>query len=69
MEILKKIENLKKTIQIVDEMVDELTNALEAKNLKLEKQENKLSSLKEEIKSNVLEIDAIIEEYNANTKS
>ena len=69
MEILKKIENLKKTIQIVDEMVDELTIALEAKNLKLEKQENKLSSLKEEIKSNVLEIDAIIEEYNANTKS
>jgi len=69
MEILQKIENLKKTIQIVDELADELTIALDAKNLRAENQEHKLSSLKEEIRSNVLQIDEIIEEYNANIKS
>ena len=69
MEILKKIENLKKTIQTVNQLVDELTTSLDAKTLRVEKQEKKLSSLKQEIRSNVLKIDEIIEDYNANSKS
>ena len=69
MEILERIKNLKKTIQIVDELADELTMVLDAKNLIVKNQEYKLSSLKDEIRSNTLKIDEIIEEYNANIKS
>ena len=67
MEIIKQIANLKKTIEVTDQLVDELISTLESQRLKSEKKDEKIKILKEEVKLNIEKIDEIIEEYNANT--
>ena len=67
MEILKKIDNLKKSIHETDLLLDKLIFSLEAQKSKVEGKENTILQLKNEIKKNVEKIDKIIKVYNANS--
>jgi predicted nucleic acid-binding Zn-ribbon protein len=67
MEILKKIENLKKSVDETNIMLDKLISSLEAQKKRAESKEKKIIELKQEIKSNVDKIDEIIESYNVNS--
>ena len=66
MEILKKIAELKKSMQETNQLVDELISSLEAQTIKAENKSKKILDLKEEVKNNVEKLDKIIEDYNAN---
>ena len=67
MQLLKKIEKLKKSIQETDQLVEELIASLKAQELKSENKEKKILKLKDEVRVNVEKIDKIIEDYyNAN---
>ena len=67
MDILKRIEILKNKMIQVEELVDDLLLTLEARQNKIYIKENKILQLKEVVKKNVDKIDAIIDEYNANS--
>ena len=67
MEIIEKINKLKKSIKETDKLVDELISSLEAQKLSANNRENKIFNLKEEVRINVEKIDEIIEDYNGNT--
>tara|TARA_Y100000741_G_C18170521_1_gene525066 strand:+ start:163 stop:369 length:207 start_codon:yes stop_codon:yes gene_type:complete len=67
MQLLKKIEKLKKSIQETDQLVEELIASLKAQELKSENKEKKILKLKDEVRVNVEKIDKIIADYyNAN---
>tara|TARA_B100000965_G_scaffold302491_1_gene261153 strand:+ start:385 stop:591 length:207 start_codon:yes stop_codon:yes gene_type:complete len=67
MQLLKKIEKLKKSIQETDQLVEELLASLKAQELKSENKEKKILKLKDEVRVNVEKIDKIIADYyNAN---
>ena len=67
MQLSKKIEKLKKSIQETDQLVEELIASLKAQELKSENKEKKILKLKDEVRINVEKIDQIIEDYyNAN---
>ena len=66
MEIIDKINIIKKSIEETDRLVDLLISNLEAQKLNANNNENKIIQLKEEVRLNVEKIDEIIEDYNAN---
>ena len=53
MQLLKKIEKLKKSIQETDQLVEELIASLKAQELKSENKEKKILKLKDEVRVNV----------------
>ena len=63
MQLLKKIEKLKKSIQETDQLVEELIASLKAQELKSENKEKKILKLKDEVRVNVEKIDKIIADY------
>ena len=67
MEIEKEINNLKKSVLELEQLVEELISSLEAQKLRVSNKEKIISQLKEEIRTNIEKIDQIIEEYHANT--
>ena len=67
MDILQKIEKLKKTIEETEQLVDEMISSLEVQNIKYQDKEGQLNSLKAEVRLNVEKIDEIIKDYNANS--
>ena len=67
MDSLKKIADLKKSIQVTNQLIDKLTDVLKSKENKIHNKENQIKDLKEEIRINAEKIDQIIEDYNANT--
>ena len=67
MEIEKEINNLKKSVLELEQLVEELISSLEAQKLRVSNKEKIISQLKEEVRTNVEKIDQIIEEYHANT--
>ena len=67
MEILEKIDTLKKSIEETDKLVDELISSLQAQKLRVVNKESKILHLKKEVRNNVDKIDKIIEDYNANS--
>jgi len=66
MDSLKKIADLKKSIQVTNQLIDKLTDVLKSKENKIHNKENQIKDLKEEIRINAEKIDQIIEDYNAN---
>ena len=66
MDILKTINDLKKSIFETDKLVDDLILSLKNKEIETQNKEKKILFLKEEIKNNVDKIDELIEKYNAN---
>ena len=66
MDSLKKIADLKKSIQLTNQLIDKLTDVLKSKENKIHNKENQIKDLKEEIRINAEKIDQIIEDYNAN---
>ena len=66
MEIIDKINIIKKSIEETDRLVDLLISNLEVQKLNANNNENKIIQLKEEVRLNVEKIDEIIEDYNAN---
>ena len=67
MEIEKEINNLKKSVLELEQLVEELISSLEAQKLRVSNKEKIISQLKEEVRTNIEKIDEIIEEYHANT--
>ena len=67
MEIEKEINNLKKSVLELEQLVEEMISSLEAQKLRVSNKEKIISQLKEEIRTNIEKIDQIIEEYHANT--
>jgi len=67
MEIIKKIDELKKTIKETDVLVGELISNFKKQLLKVKEKEEKIIQLKEEVGINIKRIDGIIEDYNANS--
>ena len=67
MEITRKINDLKKSILELEQLVEELLLSLEAQQLRIVNKEKIISKLKEDVRSNIEKIDEIIEEYHANT--
>ena len=67
MEIEKEINDLKKSVLELEQLVEELISSLEAQKLRVSNKEKIISQLKEEIRTNIEKIDQIIEEYHANT--
>ena len=67
MEIEKEINNLKKSVLELEQLVEELISSLEAQKLRVSNKEKIISQLKAEIRTNIEKIDQIIEEYHANT--
>ena len=67
MEIEKEINDLKKSILELEQLVEELISSLEAQKLRVSNKEKIISQLKEEVRTNIEKIDEIIEEYHANT--
>ena len=67
MEITKKINDLKKSIFELEQLVEELISSVEAQKLRVENKEKIISQLKEDVRRNIEKIDEIIEEYHANT--
>ena len=67
MDILQKIEKLKKTIEETEQLVDEMISSLEVQNIKYQDKEGQLNSLKSEVRLNVEKIDEIIKDYNDNS--
>ena len=53
MQLLKKIKELKKSIQETDELVEQLISSLRAEEIRSEKKENKILQLKDEINLNI----------------
>tara|TARA_B110000196_G_C20714951_1_gene461463 strand:+ start:116 stop:319 length:204 start_codon:yes stop_codon:yes gene_type:complete len=66
MDSLKKIADLKKSIQLTNQLIDKLTDVLKSKENKIHNKENQIKDLKKEIRINAEKIDQIIEDYNAN---
>ena len=66
MDSLKKIADLKKSIQVTNQLIDKLTDVLKSKENKIHNKENQIKDLKKEIRINAEKIDQIIEDYNAN---
>ena len=67
MEIEKEINNLKKSVLELEQLVEEMISSLEAQKLRVSNKEKIISQLKAEIRTNIEKIDQIIEEYHANT--
>ena len=67
MEIEKEINDLKKSIKELEQLVEELISSLEAQKLRVSNKEKIILQLKEEVRTNIEKIDQIIEEYHANT--
>ena len=67
MEIEKEINNLKKSVLELEQLVEELISSLEAQKLRVSNKEKIISQLKEDVRSNIEKIDEIIEEYHAST--
>ena len=67
MDMLKRISELKSKIVKTEELVDDLLLSLEAQQNNINKKDNTILKLKEELKVNIRKIDKIIEEYNANS--
>ena len=67
MEIEKEINNLKKSVLELEQLVEEMISSLEAQKLRVSNKEKIISQLKEEIRINIEKIDQIIEEHHANT--
>ncbi len=67
MEIAKKINDLKKSIFELEQLVEELISSVEAQKLRVENKEKIISQLKEDVRRNIEKIDEIIEAYHANT--
>ena len=65
--MLKRISELKSKIVKTEELVDDLLLSLEAQQNNINKKDNTILKLKEELKVNIRKIDKIIEEYNANS--
>ena len=66
MDSLKKIADLKKSIQVTNQLIDKLADVLKSQENKIHNKENQIKDLKEEIRINAEKIDQIIEDYNAN---
>ena len=62
MEIENEINNLKKSVLELEQLVEELISSLEAQKLRVSNKEKIISQLKEEIRTNIEKIDQIIEE-------
>ena len=60
MGILEKIEDLKKTVNKFEDLVEDLNDNIASK-------QEKIDHLKLEIRKNIEKIDKIIKDYNANT--
>ena len=67
MEILKKISELKKSIEDIEYLVEKLISNINVQHINVDTKEEKISHLKAEIKNNVNKIDEIIKNYNANS--
>ena len=67
MEIEKEINDLKKSIFELEQLVEELISSVEAQKLRVENKEKIISQLKEDVRRNIEKIDEIIEAYHANT--
>lgn len=60
MDLLKKIEQLKKTVEKFEKLTDDLGDNILSK-------QKKIDHLKEQIQDNIEKIDKIIRDYNAKT--
>ena len=60
MDLLKKIEQLKRAIEQFEKLTDDLGDNILGK-------QKKIDHLREQIQNNVNKIDEIIKDYNANT--
>ena len=60
MDLIKKIENLRKSIDKFEKLTEDLNDNIISK-------QKKISHLKDQIKDNVEKIDEIIKDYNANS--
>tara|TARA_Y100001970_G_C13473204_1_gene480717 strand:- start:147 stop:350 length:204 start_codon:yes stop_codon:yes gene_type:complete len=67
MELIKRIKELKKSVEDTDQLIEELISSLNAQQLRADNKEKKILELKEEVRSNVEKIDLIIKDHNANT--
>jgi FKBP-type peptidyl-prolyl cis-trans isomerase (trigger factor) len=67
MEILKKIDELKKIILKSDQLIDNLIKNLDKKQTTINNNEARILHLKDQVKINVEKIDKIIDDYNANS--
>ena len=67
MEIIKKIIDLKESIEETEIMVQKLISNLDNQRNKTNNKQKKILLLKEEVEININKIDEIIEDYNANS--
>lgn len=67
MDISIKIDELKKSIQEAEKLVEKLVSSLKIQKLESENKDKKIFKLKEEVRTNIKKIDEIIKDYNANT--
>ena len=60
MDLLKKIEHVKNSVDKFEQLTDDLNDSILSK-------QKKIDHLKEQIENNIKKIDKIIEDYNANS--
>lgn len=67
MDLLKKISKVQIKLKQTEELTDDLLLSLKSKENKVQSHEQKILTLKDEIKKNIEKIDMIIKNYNANS--
>ena len=67
MQITKKINNVKKSINETEELIDNLISNLQLERAKVLKKEDQIIEIKEEVRININQIDEIIEDCDANS--
>ena len=67
MDLLKKISKVQIKLKQTEELTDDLLLSLKSKETKVQSHEQKILTLKDEIKKNIEKIDMIIKNYNANS--
>jgi len=67
MDLLKKISKVQIKLKQTEELTDDLLLSLKSKENKVQNHEQKILTLKDEIKKNIEKIDMIIKNYNANS--
>ena len=67
MDLLKKISKVQIKLKQTEELTNDLLLSLKSKENKVQNHEQKILTLKDEIKKNIEKIDMIIKNYNANS--
>jgi len=67
MDLLKRISRLQIKLRQTEELTDDLLLSLKSKENIVHSHEQKILTLKDEIKKNIEKIDMIIKNYNANS--